>query len=94
MKKAVLSAEERAILDSYNRGEWRPVEKPGAAIARLRAYAGETVRKTRRINIRVSARDLEAIRARATDEGLPYQTLIASVLHKYITGALMEKRRG
>jgi predicted DNA binding CopG/RHH family protein len=94
MKKIVLDTDEKALLDSYERGEWQPVANRRAEIARLQESAREALKKTRRINIRVSARVLEAIQIRAIEEGLPYQTLIASILHRYITGGLLEKRRG
>jgi len=56
-----------------------------------RAYARETFRKDRRVNIRLAGRDLEALQKRALIEGMPYQTLIASVLHKFAAGRLVEK---
>jgi predicted DNA binding CopG/RHH family protein len=43
------------------------------------------------VNIRISAKDLEALQKRALEEGLPYQTLIASLLHKYVAGRLVER---
>ncbi len=49
-------------------------------------------RKDRRVNIRISSRDLEGIRERALEEGIPYQTLIAAVLHKYLSGRLVDRR--
>ncbi len=58
--------------------------------AELSAAAERTVRKDKRINIRISARDLEAIQRRALQEGMPYQTLVASVLHKYVSGGLTD----
>ena len=58
--------------------------------ARYSSYAKATFRKDRRLNIRLSSKDLEAIQKRALAEGLPYQTLIASLLHKYATGRLRE----
>ena len=57
---------------------------------RYSRYAKATFRKDRRLNIRLSSKDLEAIQKRALAEGLPYQTLIASLLHKYATGRLKE----
>ena len=56
-----------------------------------KAAASATFIKERRINIRLSTPDLMDIQARALEEGLPYQTFIASVLHKYISGRLVEK---
>ena len=55
-----------------------------------RCYAKATFRKDRRLNIRLSSKDLEAIQKRALAEGLPYQTLISSLLHKYASGRLKE----
>jgi predicted DNA binding CopG/RHH family protein len=57
-----------------------------ASRARHSRYAKATFRKDRRLNIRLSSKDLEAIQKRALAEGLPYQTLIASLLHKYASG--------
>jgi hypothetical protein len=58
----------------------------------LRAAARATFTKNRRVNIRLSTADLMDIQARAHEEGVPYQTLIASVLHKYVSGRLRETR--
>lgn len=60
-------------------------------LASLREAARATSTKDQRINIRLSAGDLRDIQAKAMQEGMPYQTLIASVLHKYVTGRLAEK---
>ena len=57
------------------------------------AAARATVRKDRRVNIRLTSRDLARFQKAAIEEGLPYQTLIASILHKYITGRLVERPR-
>jgi len=58
--------------------------------ARYSRYARGTFRKDRRLNIRLSSKDPEAIQKRALAEGLPYQTLISSLLHKYASGRLKE----
>jgi predicted DNA binding CopG/RHH family protein len=92
-KKPTLDREERRILESYERGEWRPARNRTAEIARLRRSAERTLRKNKRINIRLSERDLLGIQTRAAQEGLPYQTLISSVLHKYLSGSLVAERR-
>ncbi len=62
--------------------------------AQLEMAAAASAKKEKRINIRLSARDLEALQRRALEEGMPYQTLIASILHKYVSGSLYEVRRG
>ena len=64
---------------------------PLSARARYQTYAKATFKKDRRVNIRISGKDLEALQKRAVEEGLPYQTLIASLLHKYVSGRLVEK---
>lgn len=87
---ARLNPEEQALLKSVERGEWRPTGK--AALKRYVRAARQTLKKDRRVNIRLSEADLEGMRVRAFHEGLPYQTLIASVLHKYVTGSLTSKR--
>lgn len=85
-----LDQNEKQILDSVERGEWRPVKGAKRDRGRYSRYAAATFRKDRRLNIRISSKDLEAIQKRAIEEGLPYQTLIASLLHKYASGRLRE----
>lgn len=85
-----LSKEEKEILKSYEKDEWESVSTP-SAIAGYRAAAKATFKKNKRVNIRMSELDLELLQERALIEGLPYQTLMSSVLHKYVTGRLTEK---
>ncbi len=85
-----LDADEKEILDSVERGEWRPARATKRAKMRYSGYAKATFRKDRRLNIRISTKDLVAFQKRALEEGLPYQTLIASLLHKYASGRLRE----
>ena len=84
---------EQEILASFERGEWKPVRNQKGEIARLRAVAEATLLKNKRVNIRISSRDLEGLQARAAEEGVPYQTLMASVLHKFVSGRLVEEHR-
>jgi len=93
MKKTILDAEEKDILDSYERGEWKPVKNPKMEIKKLQEYARNTLQKDKRINIRMSSKDLDQVQAIAAQEGIPYQTLISSVIHKYVSGYLLEKKR-
>ena len=81
---------EQEILDSFERGEWKPVRNQKGEIARLRAVAEAALLKNKRVNIRISSRDLEGLQARAAEEGVPYQTLMASVLHKFVSGRLVD----
>ena len=85
-----LDADEKAILESVGRGEWRSTRSVKRERNRYSRYAKATFRKDRRLNIRISTKDLEAIQKRALEEGLPYQTLIASLLHKYASGRLRD----
>ena len=85
-----LDANEREILDSVERGQWRSAKGVKRDRSRYARYARATLRKDRRLNIRISSKDLEAIQKRAVEEGLPYQTLISSLLHKYASGRLRE----
>ena len=84
---------EQEILASFDRGEWKPVRNQKGEIARLRAAAEATLLKNKRVNSRISSRDLEGLQARAAEEGVPYQTLMASVLHKFVSGRLVEPQR-
>ena len=87
---ARLKPEERELLNSVERGEWRPVGK--AVLKRYVRVARHTLKKDRRVNIRLARADLEGLQTKAFEEGLPYQTLISSVLHKYVSGSLVTKR--
>jgi len=86
-----LDKDEREVLAAYQAGRLEPVVLSRAAIEDYRAAARAVGRKDKRINIRVPARDLEELQIKAMQEGMPYQTLIASILHKFVTGQLMVK---
>ena len=86
-----LDREEQRILVAFERGELRSVITSKAALRRYQDYARATLSKQQRVNIRLSSEVLADFRARAAEEGLPYQTLMASVLHKYVTRRLIEK---
>lgn len=87
-----LDQQERELLESYDRGEWKSVAPTARERKRYQQYAKASFKKDRRVNIRISTKDLEAIQNRAIEEGIPYQTLIASLLHKYVSGRLVERR--
>ena len=71
-----LDPKEKEIVESVERGEWRSIQGLKAERKRYGRSAAATIRKDRRVNIRISSKDLEAIKKRAVEEGLPYQTLI------------------
>lgn len=83
-----LDPEEKELRSSLERGEWKSAHPARKELRRYVRYAQNTLRKNRRINIRLSQYDLEALQTRAIQEGIPYQTLVSSVLHKYVTGRL------
>jgi predicted DNA binding CopG/RHH family protein len=82
---------ELEVLQAYDAGKLKP-SAGKAELQRLRAAARATAIKDKRVNIRLSSVDLLDIQAKALEEGMPYQTLIASVLHKYVTGKLADSR--
>ena len=90
MKKTKLDPEEQDILDSFERGEWKPVAGQSREIASHMQYAKNTLAKDQRVNIRISSRDLEQLQTIAVEDGLPYQTLMASVLHRFVSGRFVE----
>lgn len=85
-----LDHEEREILEAFEADTLRSVAT-AAERSRLEASARGTQTKDQRINIRLTSEDLGALRARALQEGIPYQTLISSVLHKYVSGRLLDR---
>ena len=86
-----LDKEETELLESVEAGEWKPVDRRDSELKRYQAYARATFKKDQRVNIRISTKDLQALQKRALVEGLPYQTLISSVLHKYVSGRFKEE---
>lgn len=82
---------EEDILAAYEKGELKSISPSNAHLKRYQKAAQATFIKDRRVNIRLSSPDLMDIQARALEEGIPYQTLIASVLHKFVSGRLVEK---
>jgi predicted DNA binding CopG/RHH family protein len=86
-----LTPEELELLASYENEEWKSVQNIKEQKETYQAYARATFRKDKRINICISEKDLLALQKRAIREGIPYQTLVSSVLHKYVTGALVEE---
>jgi len=85
---------EKDLLDSIERGEWRTIPDVEKESQHYQKYAQATFRKDKRINIRISEKDLTKLQRRAVKEGLPYQTFISSILHKFISGQFLEKSSG
>ena len=91
MAKIKLDKEEKDILDSYERGEWKSVKNLEEEIEKHRGYARQTLKKDKRVNIRISSMVLEELQTMAVEDGMPYQTLISSILHRFVTGRLVER---
>lgn len=85
-----LDQEEREILDAFESGKLKRAKQASQTQTQHTEYASAMFRKDARINIRLSSKDLRGLQKRALAEGIPYQTLIASVLHKYVEGRLRE----
>ncbi|MGE3972570.1 MAG: hypothetical protein AB7E78_14585 [Porticoccaceae bacterium] len=85
-----LDSYESQVLAAYESGKLKPIASK-AELQRMRAAARATAIKDKRVNIRLSSLDLRDIQARALEQGMPYQTLIASVLHRFVTGRLAER---
>ncbi|HOW74990.1 MAG TPA: CopG family antitoxin [Candidatus Competibacteraceae bacterium] len=89
MSKEKLDREEQELLETFDSGEFES-DLSEERRAYLAQTAEESFKKDKRINIRISSRDLEALQRRALEEGLPYQSLVSSVLHKYVSGGLKD----
>jgi predicted DNA binding CopG/RHH family protein len=91
--KTILTKEEKEIVESFEQGEWIPVKDLSKRKKELMQYARNTLRKDKRLNIRISERDLIEMQRKAVREGLPYRTLVSSIIHKFINGTLIEEKR-
>lgn len=89
MNNCKLPVDEQDLLESIEGGEYESVLTDERR-QQLQAAASQTFKKDKRINIRISNRDLTAIQSKAFEEGIPYQTLVSSILHKYISGSLQD----
>lgn len=81
-----LDKEEKDIIESFNNNEWRSTKNKGKA--EYVEAAKQSLAKSKRINIRLTAQDFYAIQTKAIEEGIPYQTLISSLIHKYNNGKI------
>jgi predicted DNA binding CopG/RHH family protein len=88
MKKVLLDKDEIALEKEIEAGDWVAVPDMAEEIKKYQAHARHALNKNRKINIRLTDWDYNKIKVRAVQEGLPYQTLVSSVIHKYLTGHL------
>ena len=86
-----LDEEEKELIESIKNDEWKPVKNMDEFKIQAQRYAESTIKKDKRMNIRISERDLKNLKIRALEEGIPYQTLVSMVLHKYLAGKYIEK---
>ena len=86
-----IDEEEKDLIRSIENSEW--IESTSASEQKkiAKEYAGATIRKDKRMNIRISERDLRHLKKRALEEGIPYQTLVSMILHKYLAGRYSER---
>ncbi len=91
MSNLKLQQDELELLASYEAEEWKSARKIKEQKEQYRTYARATLRKDKRVNIRISEKDLLDLQRRAVRQGIPYQTLISSILHKYVNGGFTEK---
>ena len=91
MSDLKLQPDELELLASYENEEWRSLKNVKEQVTQYQGYARAFFRKDKRVNIRISEKDLLDLQKRALREGIPYQTLISSVLHKFVSGVLTEK---
>ncbi|WP_337866954.1 hypothetical protein [Ignavibacterium sp.] len=90
MKRNKFDIEEKVILESFNKDEWKSV-KSSKRVKQFQAIAESTIEKNLRISVQISKRDFDELQKKAIKEGIPYQTLISSILHKYVNGRLREE---
>ena len=86
-----LDQEEKDLMESIDQEEWQPVRNLDQEKKTAILTARNTLKKDKRINLRLSEKDYQKIQIRAIEEGIPYQTLIASIVHKYLNGLLLPK---
>ncbi|MBW2079185.1 MAG: antitoxin [Deltaproteobacteria bacterium] len=83
-----IDEEERDLMESIEKDEWRSVKHIEKEKEKAIAAARNTLKKDKRINLRLTQKDYHQIQVKAIEEGIPYQTLISSIIHKYLNGSL------
>lgn len=86
-----IDQEEKDLMESIERDEWEPVKKLDQEKEKAISAARNTLKKDKRINLRLTQKDYHQIQIKAIEEGIPYQTLISSLVHKYLNGSLSPK---
>ena len=83
-----IDQEEKDLMESIEREDWQPVKNIEKEKEKAIAAARNTLKKDKRINLRLTQKDYHKIQIKAIEEGIPYQTLISSIVHKYLNGSL------
>jgi predicted DNA binding CopG/RHH family protein len=83
--------EEQELLKTIENDEWKSVRNKKELMEKLQNAAKNTMLKDQRMNIRIAKKDLEGLKTKAMEEGIPYQTLVSSILHKYVIGKLIDQ---
>ncbi len=86
-----IGQEEKGLMESIEREEWKPVKNANREKDKAIEAARNTLKKDKRINLRLTQKDYQQIQIKAIEEGLPYQSLIASIVHKYLNGKLTSR---
>ena len=86
-----IDEEEKDLMESIEKGEWIPVKNIKKEKEKAIMAARDTLKKDKRINLRLSQKDYHQIQIKAIEEGIPYQTFISSIIHKYLNGSLSPK---
>jgi len=84
MKYFELDKKEEEILKDFNKNQFISVADKKKQIANLHTYAKNTLNKTKNINIRLTLKDLQKVKAKAMEKGIPYQTFVSSIIHQEV----------
>ena len=93
MKKSVQYDEEKDILESYEDGEWVSVKDSKKENNKLQQCAKNTLNQNKKMSIRMTSKDWDLVQLIAVQEGIPYQTLVLRIIHKYVSGYLVERKK-
>ncbi|MCW7474815.1 antitoxin [Leptospira levettii] len=88
--KLKLTEEEKELELTFERNEWKPVSNQKHYLNQFKKAAKNTLAKDKRMNIRIAGKDIQLLKTKALEIGIPYQTLVSSILHQYVTGKLKE----
>jgi predicted DNA binding CopG/RHH family protein len=91
VKQVTEEAEDDGVLTSYERGEWRSVAKVREEVARYQAYAAAMLETNREVSVTLPLTDFEKVQQKASEVGMPYQALIADIVHRFVTGNMAEQ---